>query len=216
MAKLSDKEILDSALADWRKLAQALHARFDTHDIAAATRFVAAVGEAAAAAGRDPEIRLTPEWVEVKLTTRDNGWWVTDADVDLARQISAVAGDHDLTANPKAVMQVEMGIDTANPGGLGPFWSALLTGSTDHVIYDSVIDPDFRVPNIWFQDTEPHGAPRQRFHMDLWVAPEVAEERIAAAVAAGGRVVYDEEAPAFTVLADPDGNKACVCTCLGR
>ena len=46
--------------------------------------------------------------------------------------------------------------------------------------------------------------------------PEVAGERIAAGVAAGGRLVSDAEAPAFVVLADADGNKMCVCTSLGR
>jgi catechol 2,3-dioxygenase-like lactoylglutathione lyase family enzyme len=56
----------------------------------------------------------------------------------------------------------------------------------------------------------------QRWHFDLWLAPEAAEERIAAAVAAGGSVVDDSQAPSFTVLADPDGNKVCVCTCLER
>ncbi|MFZ0216039.1 MAG: VOC family protein [Candidatus Dormiibacterota bacterium] len=45
---------------------------------------------------------------------------------------------------------------------------------------------------------------------------DVAEERIAAAVAAGGRVVDEHNAPAYVVLADPEGNRACVCTCLGR
>jgi 4a-hydroxytetrahydrobiopterin dehydratase len=48
------------------------------------------------------------------------------------------------------------------------------------------------------------------------VPHDVAKERIAAAVAAGGRVVDDEEAPSFVVLADLEGNQACVCTCLNR
>jgi len=34
--------------------------------------------------------------------------------------------------------------------------------------------------------------------------------------AAGGRVVDDSPAPAFTVLADPEGNRVCVCTILDR
>lgn len=38
------------------------------------------------------------------------------------------------------------------------------------------------------------------------------EERIAAAVAAGGVIVDDSDAPSFTVIADQDGNRACVCT----
>jgi hypothetical protein len=43
-----------------------------------------------------------------------------------------------------------------------------------------------------------------------------AEEPTAAAVAVGGRVVDDENAPAFVVLADPQGNKACVWASLTR
>jgi hypothetical protein len=37
-----------------------------------------------------------------------------------------------------------------------------------------------------------------------------------AAISAGGRVTYDAEAPAFWVLADPEGNEICVCTWEGR
>jgi 4a-hydroxytetrahydrobiopterin dehydratase len=43
-----------------------------------------------------------------------------------------------------------------------------------------------------------------------------ARNRIEAALAAGGKIVYDAEAPAFWVLADPEGNEACVCTWQAR
>jgi 4a-hydroxytetrahydrobiopterin dehydratase len=39
----------------------------------------------------------------------------------------------------------------------------------------------------------------------------VADERRAAAVEAGGRVLHNE-GRAFWVLADPEGNEACICT----
>ncbi len=99
-------------------------------------------------------------------------------------------------------------------------WAALLTGSTDASghgnVSDDVSDPLRRLPLLWFQQTDEHDTPRQRFHLDVWVAPEEAAARIAAAVAAGAVVVDDSEAPSFTVLADQDGNKACVCTSLDR
>ena len=101
--------------------------------------------------------------------------------------------------------QLEIALDTAHEDGVAPFWSVLLTGS-----------PTGRVPGLWFQGTEDRETPRQRWHFDLWLAPEVAVERIAAAVAAGGSVIDDTAAPMFTVLADPDGNRVCVCTSLGR
>ena len=72
------------------------------------------------------------------------------------------------------------------------------------------------MPLLWFQDTEAHETPRQRFHLDVWVPHDVAQDRIDAAVAAGGQVVDDSQAPSYVVLADPEGNRACVCTCLGR
>ena len=43
------------------------------------------------------------------------------------------------------------------------------------------------------------------------MAPEVAEKRIAATVAAGGTVVDDSDAPSLTVIADQDGNKGVGC-----
>jgi 4a-hydroxytetrahydrobiopterin dehydratase len=114
------------------------------------------------------------------------------------------------------VTQIELALDTPDDARVAPFWAALLTGSPDNNIYDSVFDPTGRVPSVWFQGTGEHETPRQRWHFDLWLDPAIADERIAGAVAAGGSVVYDDEAPSFTVLADPDGNRVCVCTYLER
>jgi 4a-hydroxytetrahydrobiopterin dehydratase len=44
----------------------------------------------------------------------------------------------------------------------------------------------------------------------------VAEDRVRAALKAGGTLVSDERAPTVWVLADKHGNKACVTTWLGR
>lgn len=216
MDRLTNQQVYDAALHDWRKLAQGLHARFHTGDFATGTSFVSAVGEAAERAGHHPEVRLAPPWVELKLVTHADGWWVTERDVDLARSISEIAARHGLRAEPRDVAQCELALDTAAPTPAGKFWAALLTGSPENVVHEDVMDPDARVPNLWFQGTGAHDTPRQRFHIDLWLPHDVAEERIAAAVAAGGTVVDDSSAPAFTVLADPEGNRACICTALGR
>jgi 4a-hydroxytetrahydrobiopterin dehydratase len=214
--KLSNQQILEAGLADWRKLAQGLHARYSVPDYTAAATFIAAVARAAETQGHRPDLKLTQSVIDVALCTREDGLWVTAKDVDLARQISEIARANGLQPDPTAVTQLELALDTADEDGVAPFWSVLLTGSPDNKIYDSIFDPTGRVPGLWFQGTEEHVTPRQRWHFDLWLAPEVADERIAAAVAAGGSIVYDAEAPAFTVLADPDGNRVCVCTSLGR
>ena len=57
---------------------------------------------------------------------------------------------------------------------------------------------------------------RNRIHIDVDVPAEGAAARIDAALAAGGRLLSDRRAPAYWVLADPEGNEACICTWQGR
>ncbi len=213
---MTTPEILAAGLDDWRKLAQALHARYRIGDFPAGAAFVSAVAEAAEAVDHHPDLTLTYGTVGVTLSTHEEGMWVTSKDVDLARTISRIAREHGLEPDPGSVAQVELGLDAAAGDRIGPFWSAVLTGSVDHTVRGDVMDPSGQTPNIWFQSTDEHEEPRQRWHLDVWVAPEAAQGRIDAAVAAGGVVVDDTEAPSFVVLADPDGNKACICTALDR
>jgi 4a-hydroxytetrahydrobiopterin dehydratase len=213
MEKLTSTMILDARLDDWRKLAQALHARFLTRNFVTGLTFVTAVTEAAERANHHPDVTLTYPFVDVRLISHDVSQ-VTQRDIDLARRISEIAREQGIGAQPGTLAELELALDTADLATVGPFWAALLTGSPDSLQGDDIVDPSGRVPLLWFQHTDAHETPRQRFHIDLWVPHDVAEERIAAAVAAGGRVVDDENAPSYVVLADPEGNKACVCTCL--
>ena len=82
---------------------------------------------------------------------------------------------------------------------------------------DEVVDADGLLPSVWFQEaSEATRAAPQRWHLDVTVAPEVAEQRVKAAIGAGGTLVSDARKPAFWVLADAQGNQACICTPLGR
>jgi 4a-hydroxytetrahydrobiopterin dehydratase len=58
---------------------------------------------------------------------------------------------------------------------------------------------------------EEHESRPQRFHVEVYVPHEVAEQRIAAVLAAGGTVVDDSDAPSLTVVADQDGNLGVLC-----
>jgi 4a-hydroxytetrahydrobiopterin dehydratase len=227
MDMLSGEQIAAAALTDWRKLGQGLHARFVTGDFAAGARFVSAAGEAGDDAGRHLQVRMGDDFVDLKLISDDAIYrdgegaehqvdWVTKRDVELAARISEVAAEQSLRSDPASITLIELALDTANAAKIAPMWSALLTGSTDDqgrgTLGDDVRDATGRVPILWFQDTDEHETPRQRFHVDVWVAEELADERIAAAVAAGGVIVDASQAPSYTVIADADGNKACVCT----
>ncbi len=216
MERLTNQQILDAGLADWRKLSQPLYARYLIPNLAEAADFVAAIATIVDADGEHLDMRLSQGLVDLSLCTRENGLFITQKDIDLAREISAVAHQSGLVADPRAVTQLEIGLDTAHEDKIGAFWSVLLTGSTKNKISDSIFDPTNRFSAIWFQGTTDHDTPRQRWHLDVWLAPEVADDRIVAAVSAGGSVVDTSEAPSFTVLADPDGNRVCVCTAAGR
>lgn len=221
---LDDQEIADAGLEDWRKLGQGLHARFLPSSFAGAARFLAAVAEVADAAGHFPQVRMDSRFVDLKLISEDAIYrdedgvehvveWVTQRDIDLAPRISDVARRHGLAADPSSVAAVELALDTAHKEAVAPMWSALLTGGADAqgrgTIDEDVRDATWRVPFLWFQETDEHETPRQRFHLDVQVPYDVVDSRIAAAVAAGGVVVNDSD-PSYVVLADPDGNKACV------
>ncbi|MTD13995.1 4a-hydroxytetrahydrobiopterin dehydratase [Nakamurella sp. YIM 132087] len=216
MEKLSKDQIAAAGLADWRSLAQGLHARFRIPDFTVGAQFVTAVAALAEERNHHPDLRMTYGVIDVRVVTHEAGQWVTDLDTELAARISETAAGLGLAADPAAVVQLELALDSADAAGLGPFWSALLTGAPDNTVFDSVFDPTGRVPAMWFQETDSTAPDRQRWHFDLWVAPEEADGRIAAALAVGGSVVDDSEAPSFTVLADSDGNRVCVCTSLDR
>jgi len=216
MERLSNQQILDAGLVEWRKLAQALHARYSVPDYVVAAAFLDRVAEVAEADAHHPDLKLTYGAIDVSLCTHDDGFWVTQKDIDMARKISEIAHEKGLAPEPGSVTQLEIALDTAHEDRISPFWSVLLTGSPDNKIYDSIFDPTGRVPSLWFQRTDDHQVPRRRWHFDLWLAPDTADQRIAAAVAVGGSIVDDSEAPAFTVLADPDGNRVCICCATGR
>ena len=223
---LTGAQIVEADLTDWRKLGQGLHARYVVDDFSTGTRFVGAVSEACDALGHHPRVTIGDGYVDLRLLSADAVYrddegtehvveWVTQRDVDLARRITEIAADHEVDADPTAVSVIELGLDTARSATIAPVWAALLTGNAEAQGHgspsDEIRDATGRVPNLWFGDADEHEAPGQRFHIEVYVAPEVAAQRIAAAVAAGGTVVDDTGAPSLTVIADQDGNTGVVC-----
>ena len=206
--KLTGQQVADAGLDDWRLVLGLLRARFTTDDFASAAQLTQRVGEAAEAANHHPDLDLRWGRLDVALASHDVGG-ITSRDLDLARTVSTLAAEAGARPDPASLQEVEIGIDTADDSRLGPFWAAVLGGE---VKADGVHNATGDVPTLWFQDTEEHDEPRQRFHLDVWVPPEQVQPRIDAALAAGGTLFSDAEAPSFWVLADPDGNKACLCT----
>ena len=117
-------------------------------------------------------------------------------------------------------MQVlEIGIDVLDAAAIRPFWQAVL-GYVDEPgrsgPWDGLVDPLGQGPAVWFQRMDAPRPQRNRIHVDVSVPHDEAEPRIQAALAGGGTLRYDAEAPAFWLLADAEGNEACITTWQGR
>lgn len=220
---LNGEQIAAADLADWRKLAQGLHARYLVDSFGAGVRFVVAVGEAGDQIGHHPRVAMADGHVDLKLVSDDAIYrdrdgdehiveWVTQQDVDLARRITEIAAEQGIAADPAKVSDIELGLDTVDSARIAPVWAALLTGEAESqgrgTPGDEIRDATGRVPNLWFGD-EPSSP--QRFHVEVYVAPEAVDGRIAAVVAAGGAVVEDSESPGLTVITDQEGNRGVLC-----
>ncbi len=200
-------------LDDWRVLLQTLQASFATGSMAAGLAFAARIGTAADEADHHPDLTVTYPRVHVLLTTHDPAG-LTTRDVEMARTISAIAAELGHQSSPESVSQLEIAIDAMDIPAVKAFWEAVLgfRGTGD----DESVDPHGRAPTFWYQQMDEPRPQRNRIHIDVTVPHDVAAARIDAAIAAGGRLVSDAEAPAFWVLADPEGNEACICTWQAR
>lgn len=187
---------------------------------------VRAVTIAVSAAGADGTGHLTAEVTSgravLRLHTAVRGA-VTGLDLALARRVTeALAAESLSTVAGDAVppQTIEIAIDALDIARVRPFWQAV-TGYVDEpqpadLPPDALVDPLGRGPAIWFQQMDEPRTQRNNIHLDVDVPPEHAQARIDAALAAGGTLLDAGAAPSFWVLADPEGNEACICTWQGR
>jgi 4a-hydroxytetrahydrobiopterin dehydratase len=202
----------------WRLLLSELRTCVAVRSMDEAVRIAAA---ATSACGTDADLHLhaelRPDRVELSLAARRIGA-VTGRDVGLARAVTVAVGAAGGRTEPAAgaggpLRSLEIALDTMDAAAIRPFWKAVL-GYADDPAEDegALVDPAGRLPAVWFQQLDAPRPQRNRIHFDLTVGDDEADARIAAALAAGGRMVSDAEARAFWILADADGNEVCVCT----
>jgi 4a-hydroxytetrahydrobiopterin dehydratase len=204
-----------AGVEDWRVLLffDGACANFRTGSFATGVALVVAIGTLADAANHHPDVDLRYGSVTVRLKTHSAGG-LTEKDVQLAQEISAAARDLDVPADPTAVQEVQVSIDALVAPEVQPFWRAVL-GYREKGPED-LVDPHGHGPPFWFQQMEASRTQRNRIHIDISVPHDLAEARVAEAIGAGGQLVNDQNSPAWWVLADAEGNEACVATWVGR
>jgi len=179
-------------------------AHFRTGSFGTGAALVNRIAALAAAAGHHPDVDLRAEGVTVRLFS---GTWglLSRRDIDMARQISDAARELQIEADPTRVQHVQVLIDTMDIAAVRPFWCAVL--GYEEVGDEDVFDPLRRGPTITFQQMEEPRTQRNRIHIDVYLPHDQVELRIAAALAAGGRIANGANAPLWWTLADPDGNE---------
>jgi 4a-hydroxytetrahydrobiopterin dehydratase len=225
--KLSRQEASDAVTSlGWRLVLGELRTQVLTGSLPLAADVAA---QAATVPGAQGHLRLDvrADQVILSLQTAAAGW-VTARDVEVARNISTVVGEMKLETvsgvggdggTGRSVQVIEIGIDALDAAAIRPFWRAVL-GYADEPgrtgAWNGLIDPLGQGPAVWFQRMGAPRPQRNRIHFDVSVPHDEAASRIGAALAAGGTLIDDAQAPAFWVLADAEGNEACVTTWQGR
>ena len=157
---------------------------------------------------------LRPDGLRLALQHRAAGT-VTARDVELASRVSAVV-DRPVTptggGRTGPVQELEIAVDALDIPAVRPFWAAVLGLVPQPGDEDALVDPAGRVPAVWFQQMDVERPQRNRIHLDITVPHDVADARVAAALAAGGTLLSADAARSCWVLADVEGNEVCVCT----
>jgi 4a-hydroxytetrahydrobiopterin dehydratase len=147
---------------DWVILHGGPTAVFRVGSLPDAARLAAAVAEVP---GLEPRTLLTvaADRLTVKLTRE---MWGTETNhVGVARAISAVAREHDATADRGAVQEVQLAV-AAKPDAIDlGFWRAVLGYAPMHD--DNCIDPLGQGSTVWMQDLDPEKPLRHAMHVDV-------------------------------------------------
>jgi 4a-hydroxytetrahydrobiopterin dehydratase len=210
----------------WRYLLGTLRSSVAVASLHQAVK-VAASAVAVCGDEADQHLRVDIRARQVVLTLQsaDHGG-VLARDVELAGLISQAMRTAELctepglgTDAPRSVQMLEIAIDAMDIPSIRPFWRAVL-GYDDEPgadgPEDAIIDPVGQCPALWFQQMDHPRQERNRVHLDICVPHDEALRRIEVALAAGGRLLSGDDAPSFWVLADAEGNEACVSTWQGR
>ena len=187
----------------WRVLAYTEATHFRTGSLVDGAALAEAICEVARTASRQPDIDLRSKGVTVRLQ-RDESGELTEADLALAGAISSKASELGATVDFTGLQSYQVAIDALVIPDVLPFWEAVLGYER---FGDALIDPQSEGPTVWFQQMDEPRPQRNRIHIDLYVPEDRARARVDAAIAAGGRIVYEDRAPLWWTLADPEGNE---------
>lgn len=188
---------------DWRVLYWGAQAFYRTDSFAEGVRFVTEIAAIADELDHHPDIDLRPEGVFVKTFSARDGR-LSQADAELAAAVSRAARELGLESDPSVLTVVGIAVAQGPDVHVRPFWRAVL--GYDPLGAEDAIDPLRRGPHVWFHPLDPPKSGRGRTHIDVSVPRDQVDARVAAALAAGGRMADDSHAPEWWTLTSPDNH----------
>lgn len=198
----------------WRVLPEDACALFRTDSFGTSARFVEAI-TALVRDGDAPYIDIRDHGVTVVIRAfKGQDYGLVRSDLDLALAISTAARELGLTAEPAAIQSLSIIPGASDRSGIMPFWQGVLgydprPDSPD----EDLVDPHARLAPFWFENMDELRADGAgTIHLVVWVPWDEAEARVAAGLAAGGRIVRRNDEENFWTLADPAGNEVDVAT----
>ncbi|MFC4783878.1 VOC family protein [Nocardioides sp. MAHUQ-72] len=194
-------------LDDWVVLHGGATVVFRVPSFGDAARLAAAVARVPGLEGSGALMTIAQDRLTVRLTR--GVFRLEQRHVDLARDVSAVARGHGAVADRASAQEVSLAV-AARPDDVDVgFWRAALGYAP--LAEDNAVDPLGHGSTVWLQDLDETKALRHAMHVDVSVSRDHVDERVQAALAAGGRVVDESGAPGHWILSDRAGNRVCIC-----
>jgi len=195
-------------LDDWVVLHGGATAVFRVASVPEAGRLAEAVAQVPGLEESETVVTIAGGGLSVRLTR--GVFRLEERHIAVARAVSAAARAQSAVADRSRAQEVSLAI-AATPDELEVgFWRAVLGYAA--LDDDNAVDPLGHGSTVWMQDLDPAKPLRHAMHVDVSVATDQVEARLAAALAAGGRIVDDADAPVGWILADPAGNRVCLTT----
>lgn len=188
---------------DWRVLYWGAQAFYHAESLTHGVRLVNEIASLAEELDHHPDIDLRPEGVFVKTFSRRDGA-LTRVDAELAAAVSRAARDLGLEPDPSVLTVVGIAVAQGPDVHVRPFWIAAL--GYEPLGAEDAVDPLRRGPHVWFHPLDPPKSGRGRTHIDISVPRDQVDARLAAALAAGGRLADDSHAPEWWTLTSPDNH----------
>jgi 4a-hydroxytetrahydrobiopterin dehydratase len=194
-------------VGDWVVLHGGAAAVFPASSLGDAARLADAVAQVPGIEGKGVLITVADNQLTVRLAR--GVFQLGPEHVELARAVSAVAREHGAVADRARAQEVQFAL-AAHPGNIDVgFWRAALGYA--EMAEDNAVDPLGHGSTVWLQELDEAKPLRHAMHVDVSVAREHVQARLAEAIAAGGRVVHHWDVPEAWTLADRAGNRVCIC-----